>query len=91
LIEKVITEELPEGSLEKPEITYEALTGEEETIASGAYRIKYAISNGVNSIESYVYVSFTEYIEPIPEPDPDGTTDTSDTDTSDITEESTEA
>jgi hypothetical protein len=91
LIEKVIVEELPEGSLEKPEITYEALTGEEETIVSGSYRIKYVISNGVNSIESYVYVSFTEYIEPIPEPSPDDTTDTSDTDTSDTTEGSAEA
>ena len=71
------------GTVGEEETTYAALTGEETELASGIYRMKYTISNGVNSVSGYVYITFEAFVPPAPSPNPDDTTDTSTGDTSD--------
>ena len=64
------------GTVGEEETTYAALTGEETELASGIYRMKYTISNGVNSVSGYVYITFEAFVPPAPNPNPDDTTDT---------------
>ena len=40
--------------------TWTALTGNEATLESGSYRLKYSIKNGSSVSEGYVYTAYTK-------------------------------
>ena len=54
--------------------TYTALTGEEEIIPSGSYRLAYNIENGEKIVNGYLHVEFTAAEVPEEETGPEGET-----------------